>query len=72
MTQNHSKEKKEYLGDGLYAQYDGYQVYLTAPREFGEHMVALEPSVLDSFMGYLERNLSLKITLEKVERTNGK
>lgn len=35
--------EETYLGDGLYASYDGYQLYLRAPRAEGDHTVALEP-----------------------------
>lgn len=33
--------KEIYLGDGLYAHFDGYHIILRAPREFGYHYVAL-------------------------------
>lgn len=39
-----------YLGDGLYCRYDGFSVWLRAPRERGDHEVALEPQVLASFL----------------------
>lgn len=42
-----------YLGDGLYASFDGYQITLRAPREGGDHYVALEPSVLREFERFL-------------------
>lgn len=35
-----------YLGDGLYASFDGYSVILRAPRADGDHWVWLEPAVL--------------------------
>jgi hypothetical protein len=41
--------KEEYLGDGLYASFDGWQVKLRAPREHGDHEVFLQPSVLRAF-----------------------
>lgn len=42
-------EKNEvYLGDGLYASFDGYSITLRAPRENGDHWVALEPRVLEA------------------------
>jgi hypothetical protein len=52
MTKN-----KTYLGDGLYATYDGFAVWLTAPRVRGDgtpedHVVALEPDVLANFISY--------------------
>lgn len=35
-----------YLGDGLYASFDGWQIMLRAPRGIGaDHWVALEPNV---------------------------
>ena len=42
-----------YLGDGLYASYDGFAVWLRAPGEQGDHQVALEPDVMASFVRYL-------------------
>jgi hypothetical protein len=44
-----------YLGDGLYASFDGYQFCLRAPREDGDHVVFLEPSVVNAFTEYVER-----------------
>lgn len=43
-----------YLGDGLYASFDGYQVILRAPRTDGDHWVALEPPVLATFLSWLK------------------
>lgn len=34
-----------YLGDGLYAEDQGGVIILRAPREAGDHWVALEPGV---------------------------
>lgn len=34
-----------YVGDGLYASFDGYQIKLRAPREDGDHVVYLESTV---------------------------
>lgn len=47
-----------YLGDGLYMKYDGFSVWLRAPRadssETGglivDHVVALEPQVMKEFI----------------------
>jgi hypothetical protein len=49
-------DKVEYLGDGLYAKFDGYQVWLlansaTSPTD----KVALDNHTLDSFKRYLDR-----------------
>jgi hypothetical protein len=44
-----------YLGDGLYASFDGYQVKLRAPREGGDHEVFLEDGLtLDAFLQFLD------------------
>jgi hypothetical protein len=43
-----------YLGDGLYASYDGYQIKLRAPREHGDDEVYLEPVVLEQFLRFVE------------------
>lgn len=44
-----------YLGDGVYASHDGYQIWLRAMRDGIEHLVALEPEVLASLDEYLRR-----------------
>ena len=35
---------EEYLGDGVYASFDGYQIWLRVDRENGPERIALEPS----------------------------
>lgn len=37
--------KETYLGDGVYASFDGWQICLRAPRENGDHIVFLEPQL---------------------------
>jgi hypothetical protein len=37
--------EETYLGDGLYASFDGSMITLRAPREHGDHWVGLEPDV---------------------------
>lgn len=49
--------KTFYLGDGLYVVFDGFMVTLRAPREHGDHWVALEPEVLRNFLTFLRTNL---------------
>jgi hypothetical protein len=44
-----------YLGDGLYASFDGYQIKLRAPRENGDHYVYLDPKTLVNFEAYVAR-----------------
>jgi hypothetical protein len=54
-----SGHPETYLGDGLYASFDGWHVVLRAPRQGGDHFVALEPETMMSFRRYLEA-LNLK------------
>jgi hypothetical protein len=44
--------EEEYLGDGLYASFDGFGFKLRAPRGAGDHWVYLEWEVLDAFDRY--------------------
>ena len=60
-------KRKDYLGDGLYAHFDGYHIILSTPRENGEHYVALEPSVLAAFDQYKERINKLISNLKEVD-----
>ena len=41
-----------YLGDGLYASFDGYQISLRSPRDGGDHWVALKPDVFDALLEF--------------------
>jgi hypothetical protein len=41
-----------YLGNGLYASFDGWQVILRAPREDGDHWIALEPEVWGALLAF--------------------
>ena len=43
-----------YLGDGLYCEFDGYMVTLRAPRDGGDHWVALEPEVMQAFLDWIK------------------
>ena len=45
-------DNKTYLGDGLYASFDGWMITLSAPREHGEHYIALEPEVFEALLQY--------------------
>lgn len=49
------QQKETYLGDGLYASFDGWQVWLRAPRPDGDHLVALEPEVLVALLQYIQQ-----------------
>jgi hypothetical protein len=44
-----------YLGDGLYASFDGWSIKLRAPREGGDHVVYLEPDLYQALTAYAAR-----------------
>jgi hypothetical protein len=47
--------EKVYLGDGLYAEFDGYQIELYASDGIGKtNRVFLERAVLQSFEAYVQ------------------
>jgi hypothetical protein len=54
-----------YLGDGLYASFDGFTFWLRAPRDEGDHFVALEPMVLQAFINYVEACAEAKNRVKK-------
>lgn len=55
-------EREVYLGDGLYASWDGWQIKLRAPRDGGDHVVFLEDGLtLQAFLQFIG-------TLPKIER----
>jgi hypothetical protein len=47
-------EDNAYLGDGVYASYDGYQIWL-AVNHHTNKQVALEPQVLAALLRYADR-----------------
>jgi hypothetical protein len=44
----------EHLGDGVYASFDGYQIWLAA-NHHENRVVALEPGVMAQLIGYAQR-----------------
>lgn len=47
------RANETYIGDGLYASFDGFSFWLRAPRGDGDHEVALEPDVLAGFQRFV-------------------
>jgi hypothetical protein len=43
---------EEYLGDGVYASFDGYYIWLRVEREGRDEKIALEPSVYHALQNY--------------------
>lgn len=44
-------KNEQYLGDGVYASYDGYHIWL-AVNHHTNKVVALEPAVLEALVRY--------------------
>jgi hypothetical protein len=47
-------ERETYLGDGLYASFDGWQIRLRTSREGGDHEVYLDATVLRAFLTFVD------------------
>lgn len=43
----------QYIGDGVYAAFDGYHVWLRAERDGRLHEVAIEPAVWGALKRYV-------------------
>lgn len=52
-----------YLGDGLYASYDGYQIKLRAPSGGVDNKVYLDPNTMNEFVQFVENTFNLRITV---------
>lgn len=49
---------KEYIGDSVYAEFDGWSIILTAENGLPDdpsNVIVLEPSVLDALNNYAKR-----------------
>lgn len=44
-----------YIGDGVYAKYDGYRVELYTQRESDRHWIYLEPEVLKALNTWVDK-----------------
>jgi hypothetical protein len=54
---------ERYLGDGLYASWDGFQVKLRAPRDGGDHEIYLEPGVFNEFVLFIEDTFNIRVSV---------
>ena len=57
MTPTEFKEKYSkpiYLGDGLFAEFDGYHFILKTDRDDEVHWVGLEPLVFEALLAFRE------------------
>ena len=49
-------ENAEYIGDGVYATFDGYQIWLHTERDVNVwHTIAIEPATFDRLIEYRGR-----------------
>lgn len=48
---------KEYLGDGVYAEYDGWQIVLTGNALGRDNVIAIEPAVWPKLQAYAAKHL---------------
>jgi hypothetical protein len=54
--------KEEYLGDGLYASFDGFQFCLRAPDTMsGDRVVYLEADVVVAFERYVKKTYQQRL-----------
>lgn len=59
--------EKRYLGDGVYVEFDGYAIILTAEDGIRiTHRIVLEPDVYRAFVSYVEQ---LRTTPKKVTQS---
>ena len=63
-------KNETYLGDGLYASHDGFQIVLRAPRERGDHFVCLDDATFQALLLFIGKILKTKITMEPVTNEN--
>lgn len=50
------QETKDYLGDSVYADFDGYCVVLTTENGYGpSNTIVFEPEVIEAFQRYIKR-----------------
>ena len=50
-----SQYEETHLGDGLYASFDGWTIWLRAPREGGDHIVALDTRTYAALVAYAQK-----------------
>jgi hypothetical protein len=49
------EERNRYIGDGVYASFDGWHVWLRTERDGALHAIALEPLVFDSLLQFYKK-----------------
>jgi len=60
--------RKRYIGDSVYADYDGHMLVLTTENGLGpSNTIHLEPQVLEALFLYVEKTYGVKVTVTKAE-----
>ena len=55
-VETHNPANKVYLGDSVYADFDGYGVILTTENGYGpSNTICMEPEVVNSFINYAKK-----------------
>ena len=54
------EQEETYLGDGVYASFDGYQIWLRADEGSHVNRIALEPAVYNAVRAYGAKIWELK------------
>lgn len=49
-----ANETTRYLGDGVYARFDGYQIWLTVGDHHNRDLIAINPDVLNNLTEFYE------------------
>ena len=58
---------KQYIGDGVYVEHDGYQMWLTTERENGTDRIAMEGNVFYGLVTYAANVMGWRVNSEKDE-----
>lgn len=59
MTENDETEYKMYLGDAVYASYDGYHIWLRTEDGNDQH-IALEPDVFNNLVIFAHKVMAYR------------
>jgi hypothetical protein len=62
---NRQRMQDVYLGDGVYASFDGFQIWL-AVNHHENKVVAIEPKVMETLLGYAQVVWPKPVTVEHV------
>ena len=62
------RSNEDYIGDGVFVSFDGYQIWLRTPRENGDHEIALDPMVLSALFDYVKTIKKAAARIEEAQR----